>query len=154
MKLRLILLFVVIYGLYTISGFLFPVDRDWYDALNKPAWTPSGSTIGIIWGILFACIALAGALVYQKEKFSKQVQTFWAVLSFNYIVNQLFIFFQFEMKDLLLATIDCVLVALSALLLIFLAKKHSRVASFLFVPYFLWASFATVLSYLIYTMNN
>ncbi|WP_390620281.1 tryptophan-rich sensory protein [Rubripirellula amarantea] len=26
--------------------------RDWYDALDKPAWTPEPSTIGTIWQIL------------------------------------------------------------------------------------------------------
>ncbi len=41
------------------SGVLFPIDREWYDALQKPDWTPSGSVIGIIWAVLFALISLS-----------------------------------------------------------------------------------------------
>lgn len=153
MKLRLFLLFILIYGLFSISGFLFPVDQEWYNALNKPAWTPSGSFIGMVWAILFACIALAAVLVYRKVGFSKEAFAFWGIFLFNYVANQLFSYFQFEMKDLLLATIDCLLVAISALALTVLARKYSRAASLLLVPYFLWSAFATYLSYTIYSMN-
>ena len=34
----------------------------WYDALEKPSWTPSGMTIGMIWAVLFGLIALSVAL--------------------------------------------------------------------------------------------
>lgn len=148
-----ILIFIVTYALFTISGFLFPVDREWYDVLHKPEWTPSGSFIGIVWSILFALISLSVAIVYAKKRFSKETRLFFLTLLINYIFNQAFSFFQFEMKNLLWATIDCALVALTTLFLIMSAKKISLAASYLLIPYLLWSCFATYLSYTIYSLN-
>ncbi len=38
----------------------------WYDALEKPSWTPSGMTIGIVWTVLYGLIALSVAIIYNK----------------------------------------------------------------------------------------
>ena len=44
MKFTPILVFAATYALFLVSGFLFRLDRGWYDALAKPSWTPSGGT--------------------------------------------------------------------------------------------------------------
>ena len=53
MKKSSIIVFLLTYGLFYVSSVLFPIDRTWYDALEKPSWTPSGMTINdmgcIIW---------------------------------------------------------------------------------------------------------
>lgn len=153
MLIRSIFVFIAVYVLFSISGLLFPVDREWYDALNKPAFTPPGGTIGIIWAVLFALIALAAAIIYYKKNFSKESKTFWLIFAVNYISNQLFSYFQFSQKNLLAASIDCLIVAVTALLLILSARKISRAAALLLIPYFLWTAFATYLSFSIYSMN-
>lgn len=48
-----------------------PIDREWYDALNKPEWTPSGGVIGAVWAVLFALISLSAAIIYAKYGFQK-----------------------------------------------------------------------------------
>jgi tryptophan-rich sensory protein len=37
-----------------------PREAVWYEALRKPSYTPSGSTIGIAWGILETLLAVTG----------------------------------------------------------------------------------------------
>ncbi|WP_082233525.1 TspO/MBR family protein [Halobacillus massiliensis] len=76
-----------------------------------------------------------------------------ALLILNYLFNQLFSYFQFGQKDLLLAFIDSVLVALTALFLSVLLWKISKVSSLLLIPYILWSSFAVYLAFTIYRMN-
>jgi translocator protein len=71
----------------------------------------------------------------------------------NYVVNQAFSYFQFEKRDLFLATIDCLLVAVTTFLLIILSGRLAKVSAWMLVPYFLWSSFATFLSWTIYSMN-
>ncbi|MEC1605105.1 TspO/MBR family protein, partial [Bacillus halotolerans] len=78
---------------------------------------------------------------------------FWLAFLINYVLNQAFSYFQFTQKNLLAASIDCLLVAITALVVIIIAKVYSRAASWLLVPYFLWSAFATVLSFTIYSMN-
>ncbi|MCY7784955.1 MULTISPECIES: TspO/MBR family protein [unclassified Bacillus (in: firmicutes)] len=147
-----IAVFIITYALFSAANYLFPIDQEWYNSLKKPDWTPSGSVIGIIWAILFALISLSAAIVFAAFSV-KEAKSFWITLLINYVLNQAFSFFQFTQKNLLAASIDCLLVAMTALLLMIAANKYSRAASYLLLPYFLWSSFATFLSFTIYSMN-
>lgn len=144
--------FVITYALFSASGYLFPVDQEWYNSLKKPDWTPSRTAIGIIWAILFALISLSAAIVYAAFSF-KGAKSFWFTLLINYVLNQTFSYFQFTQKNLLAASLDCLLVAITAIVLLIIAKKYSRAASYLLLPYFLWSAFATFLSFTINSMN-
>lgn len=146
-----ILVFFITYGLFYVSSILFPIDRSWYNSLDKPAWTPSGMIIGIIWAVLYGLIALSVSFIYNKYHFKAKL--FWSLFVLNYILNQAFSFFQFHQKDLLLATIDCLLVAVTAFLLIIYSFRLSKVAGWILIPYLLWTTFATYLSWTIYGMN-
>ncbi|RPK05892.1 hypothetical protein BSBH6_02595 [Bacillus subtilis] len=146
-----IAVFVITYALFSAAGYLFPIDQEWYNSLKKPDWTPSGSAIGIIWAILFALISLSAAIVYAAFSF-KNAKSFWLTLLMNYVLNQAFSYFQFTQKNLLAASIDCLLVAITALVLMIITKKYSRAASYLLLPYVLWSAFATFLSFTIYSM--
>jgi tryptophan-rich sensory protein len=132
MKKSSIAAFFIIFALFYLASFLFPIDRSWYDALNKPSWTPSGQTIGMIWAVLFGL---------------------WILFVINYFFNQAFSYFQFTKKDLFAASIDCLLVAITVLLLIFVSSRLSKASAWLLVPYLLWSSFATYLSWTIYSLN-
>lgn len=144
--------FVITYALFSAAGYLFPVDQEWYNSLKKPDWTPSGTAIGIIWAILFALISLSAAIVYAAFSF-KGAKSFWFTLLINYVLNQAFSYFQFTQKNLLAASLDCLLVAITAIVLLIIAKKYSKAASYLLLPYFLWSAFATFLSFTINSMN-
>ncbi|MBU8677270.1 TspO/MBR family protein [Bacillus subtilis] len=144
--------FVITYALFSAAGYLFPVDQEWYNSLKKPDWTPSGTAIGIIWAILFALISLSAAIVYAAFSI-KGAKSFWFTLLINYVLNQAFSYFQFTQKNLLAASLDCLLVAITAIVLLIIAKKYSRAASYLLLPYFLWSPFATFLSFTINSMN-
>ncbi|MGH0432566.1 TspO/MBR family protein [Bacillus hominis] len=146
-----ILVFFITYGLFYVSSILFPINLSWYNALDKPAWTPSGMTIGIIWAVLYGLIAFSVTIIFNKYNLNPKL--FWSIFVLNYILNQAFSFFQFHQKNLLLATIDCLLVAVTAFLLIIYSFRLSKVAGWLLIPYLLWTTFATYLSWTIYIMN-
>ncbi|EEM41129.1 hypothetical protein bthur0004_29200 [Bacillus thuringiensis serovar sotto str. T04001] len=96
MKKSSIIVFLLTYGLFYVSSVLFPINRTWYDALEKPSWTPPGMTIGMIWAVLFGLIALSVAIIYNNYGFKPK--TFWFVFLLNYIFNQAFSYFQFSQK--------------------------------------------------------
>jgi tryptophan-rich sensory protein len=151
MKKSSIAAFFIIFALFYLASFLFPIDRSWYDALNKPSWTPSGQTIGMIWAVLFGLISLSASIIYNKYSFKPLA--FWILFVINYFFNQAFSYFQFTKKDLFAASIDCLLVAITVLLLIFVSSRLSKASAWLLVPYLLWSSFATYLSWTIYSLN-
>ncbi|WP_372585458.1 TspO/MBR family protein [Bacillus mycoides] len=90
-------------------------------------------------------------IIYNKYKFKPKL--FWILFLLNYILNQAFSFFHFHQKDLLLATIDCLLVAVTTFLLMTYSFRLSKVAAWLLIPYLLWTTIATYLSWAIYSMN-
>ncbi|GMR65638.1 MULTISPECIES: TspO/MBR family protein [Bacillus] len=151
MKKSSIIVFLLTYGLFYVSSILFPIDRMWYDALEKPSWTPTGMIIGMIWAVLYGLIALSVAIIYNKYGFKPK--TFWFIFFLNYICNQAFSYFQFSEKNLFLATVDCLLVAITTLLLILFSSNLSKVSTRLLIPYFVWSTFATYLAWTIYSIN-
>ena len=98
MKKSSIIVFLLTYGLFYVSSILFPIDRMWYDALEKPSWTPSGMTIGMIWAILYGLIALSVTIIYNK--YGCKPKTFCFIFLLNYMCNQAFSYFQFSEKNL------------------------------------------------------
>ncbi|MCY7752893.1 tryptophan-rich sensory protein [Bacillus haynesii] len=149
-----VIVFLVTYALFSLAGVLFPVDREWYESLNKPDWTPSGRLIGTIWSVLFAFISLSAALVYATYDLRKAAAPFWITLIINYLFNQAFSYFQFTQKNLLAAAVDSFFVAITALSLTFIAWRIHKTAAILFIPYVLWSFFATYLAFTIYGMNH
>ncbi|MCY7780645.1 tryptophan-rich sensory protein [Bacillus haynesii] len=149
-----VIVFIATYALFSLAGVLFPVDREWYESLNKPDWTPSGRLIGTVWSVLFAFISLSAALVYATYDLRKAATPFWIMLIINYLFNQAFSYFQFTQKNLLAAAIDSFFVAITALALAFIARRIHKTAAILLVPYMLWSFFATYLAFTIYGMNH
>lgn len=143
---------MITYALFSAAGYLFPVDQEWYNSLKKPDWTPSGTAIGIIWAILFALISLSAAIVYAAFSF-KGAKSFWFTLLINYVLNQAFSYFQFTQKNLLAASLDCLLVAITAIVLLIIAKNTAEPQAIFFCLIFLWSAFATFLSFTINSMN-
>ncbi|PEA06817.1 tryptophan-rich sensory protein [Bacillus cereus] len=76
-----------------------------------------------------------------------------ALLVLKYILNLTFSFFQFNQKDLILATLDCLLVDVTTFHSYHLFIMLSKVAALLLMPYLLCATFATYLSWAIHSMN-
>lgn len=149
-----ILIFIIVYLLFSLSGILFPIDRTWYASLKKPSWTPSGKTIGIIWAILYALIALSLAIVEYKIGLKNTSITFMLLWGINYLANQAFSFFEFKAKRLDLAFLDTAVVAITTLLLIFVTLQYSVLAAVLLIPYLIWSTIATLLAWSIYRLNK
>ncbi|MFC0189140.1 TspO/MBR family protein [Fictibacillus aquaticus] len=145
--------FILVYGLFSLSGVLFPVDREWYDALNKPSWTPTGKTIGIVWAVLFALIAASITRLHVKIGLRRLPFSVIFLLVLNYVLNQAFSYIQFDLKQLFLAFLDCVLIAATCLLIIVALKPLDNRAAYLYIPYFLWTCFASYLAWSIFSMN-
>lgn len=154
MKLSSVVVFFVTYAAFLVSGFLFRIDLVYYNALVKPSWTPPGSVIGIVWAVLFACISLAVALLDAKIGIANMGTWLWVMLLANWFFNQAYSYLQFVRKDWLFAAFDSGLIALTAVAFIVLAWRVSRASSWLFVPYALWASFATYLTAVVWGLNR
>lgn len=55
----------------------------WYDALEKPSWTPPDWAFPVVWSILYLFIAVAGWLVWQEAGWSVPIGLWAAQLVLN-----------------------------------------------------------------------
>lgn len=149
-----ILVFIIVYLLFSLSGILFPVDRTWYASLKKPSWTPSGKTIGMIWGILYTLIALSLAIIEYKMRLKSTSISFVLLWIINYLANQSFSFFQFNAKRLDLAFLDTIAVVITTIMLLYATIHYSGLATILLIPYLIWSIIATTLAWSIYRLNS
>lgn len=141
--------------MFFLSGYLFPIDINYYNSLVKPVWNPPAKLFGIVWSILYILISLSVAIVYVKTNGFAEVSIFYlCTLLINYVANQAFSFIQFRLKNLKLAFLDTGIVALTTFLLIYATIPYSKVAAWLLVPYLLWSCFATLLAWTLFKLNE
>ncbi|NTW22858.1 tryptophan-rich sensory protein [Candidatus Falkowbacteria bacterium] len=128
--------------------------KTWYDALLKPAWTPPGSTIGLIWSILYPIIAISIIFVVYKYWKGEISRTVLIVFLSNLVFNLLFTPIQFGLKNLWLAAIDILLVLGTIIASMILAWPYFRLLSLAQIPYLIWVATATTLQLSITWMNR
>ena len=127
--------------------------RAWYDGLIKPSWTPPGSTIGIIWSILYPMIAISFIYVMVNVFKKKLSWNIGIVFLINLIANLLFNPIFFGMKNIPLATLDIVIVWVTIVMQFFLILPKSKIISVLQIPYFLWVTTASAIQLTVFINN-
>ena len=128
--------------------------KTWYDGLIKPSWTPPGSTIGLIWSILYPMIAISFVYVMAQAFKGKLSWMIAAVFIVNLIANLLFSPVFFGMKNIPLATLDIAIVWVTIVAQFFLMWPHAKGISFLQIPYFLWVSTASIIQFTVFFFNR
>jgi tryptophan-rich sensory protein len=127
--------------------------QEWYAALAKPGWTPSGSTIGTIWQILYPIIAVSFGFVFVQAMRGRLPAAVWLPFALNLIANLIFTPIQFGLRNLPLASIDILIVWGTIIWMIAAIWPFHRWVAFAQVPYLVWVSIATILQLSITAMN-
>lgn len=130
---------------------------NWYSQLIKPTWAPPSYLFGPVWTILYAIIFVSFGTVFYRAFTGKL--SWIVVLPFilNLIFNFSFTYFQFGLKNNLLASIDILLILITliwALVAIWKVSADLRWIVYLNIPYLLWVSFATVLQLTVTYLNK
>ncbi|MEO5646141.1 MAG: TspO/MBR family protein [Candidatus Paceibacterota bacterium] len=119
--------------------------KEWYRALRKPSWAPPSWIFGPVWTVLYLIIAISyGFVAYESYKGIVPVSilvVFVANLVFNFLYTPL----QFGLRNLVLATIDILLVLGTLIAALIMIHPYFSWVSLVNIPYLLWVSFATVL---------
>ena len=125
----------------------------WYPSLQKPSFTPPGGIIGIVWTLIYI---FSAASLIQFLRAAKGKPLFALIIGLyilNGIINAAWSYIFFSRHLLMTAVIDAALIAFTVLIMILSVWQYSKLSALLLVPYFLWASFATFLSYTIFKLN-
>ncbi len=129
-----------------------------YAELLKPFWAPPSYVFGPVWSVLYTIIALTFGIVFYKALRGELPKKYLTPFILNLVFNFSFTYFQFELENNLLASIDILLVLGTLIWLI--TQKLPRVGDqdinwvrYANIPYLAWVSFATVLQITITFLN-
>lgn len=140
---------ILIVFLIAFIGSLFtsPVtDSNWY-INNKPSITPPNYVFPIVWNILFFLIAISLYFAWINSD-KKQKPKIAIIFGLNLILNVLWSFLFFTLKQPLWAFIDLLLILATIILMIYVTYPIDKKSAYLLVPYLLWVSFAGILNLL------
>jgi benzodiazapine receptor len=128
--------------------------REWYDALEKPSWTPAPGTIGLIWSILYPVILLTFGSVFLQAARGRMPARVALPFAINLAANLVFSPIQFRLRNLPLAAADILVVLGTIPWMMAAVWPHSRLIALAQVPYLAWVSIATVLQLAITAWNR
>ncbi|MEP7065080.1 MAG: TspO/MBR family protein [Gemmatimonadota bacterium] len=127
----------------------------WYWGLRKPSWNPPEWAFGPAWTTIYAFTASAAVIAWNSASATTAERVrLLSALALNILLNIAWsaLFFRFRRPDW--ALIEVAALWLSILALVLVARPMSRAASWLFVPYLAWVSFASVLNQRIVALNR
>jgi tryptophan-rich sensory protein len=124
----------------------------WYAELRKPAWQPSGTTIGAVWSVLYVSIAIAGSMLWLRR--GRTGSAIPALFVSQSLLNAAWTPLFTRARRLGLATAECAALTLVNAGLVASAWRVRRPAALILVPYLAWTAFATFLSWTIYRLNR
>ena len=121
-----------------------------YGQLDKPAWAPPASLFGPVWSALYTLMAIAAWLVWRASA-PKRVAL--ALFCIQLAANALWSWLFFAWRSGPAAAVE-VLVLLALIVGTIVAFwQRSRLAALLLLPYALWVSFASVLTWTLWRGN-
>jgi benzodiazapine receptor len=126
---------------------------DWYNALEKPSWTPEPPAIGLIWQVLYPVILVTFGFVFVQAMRRKVPSIVALPFVVNLVANLLFTPIQFGLRNMPLATVDILIVWATIVWMSMAVWEHHKWVAVGQVPYFVWVSIATVLQLSITWMN-
>ena len=126
---------------------------DWYDGLVKPSWTPSPSTIVLIWKLLYPIIIVTFGFVFVQAFRGKVPRKVALPFAINLMANLLFMPIFAGLRSLPLAAVDVVVIWATLVWCLGAIWPYYRWVAVAQIPYFVWASIDTVLQVSIAVMN-
>ena len=149
-----IVIVIGVIAVAAIGSYYSSMNRDWYEALRKPAWQPPNRLFGPVWTLIFALLAVSLTLIWNARPITGLHYVIIATAVLNGILNIAWSALFFGNKLIFPAIYDSLLLCLSVILIMILAWPISRLASLLLIPYALWTAFATYLTSIIYKLNS
>lgn len=127
----------------------------WFPTLIKPSFNPPSWVFAPVWSLLYIMMGIAAGLVwsridFEREAVRKALLFFVIQLALNALWSILF----FGLKNPMLAGIEIILLWLMIYETYIKFGKIDKIAGYLFIPYLLWVSFASVLNISIWWLNR
>jgi translocator protein len=129
----------------------------WYPTLVKPSFNPPNWIFAPVWSMLYVIMGVAAGLVWNRMEQEKEKEVAKSALIFFAIqlaLNALWSYLFFGLKNPMLAGLEVIVLWLMIYETYLKFAKIDKIAGYLFIPYLLWVSFASVLNASIWWLNR
>lgn len=163
MKLNYLIIPLIAASFAAVSGYFasaglpgVDIGVSWYENLQMPSWTPPGYVFSIVWTTILVLTTISLIIVWNKESLRLETSRFRKII-FLFVANGVLyaswtlVFFALHLAAT--SVFVAGLLAADVFALIFIVYHFSRLAALLLLPYALWSSFATYLTYAIWKLN-
>ena len=136
----LVLIYVVGSGLWVNTG------DGWYRGLNQPSWQPPDFIFGIIWPYNFIVLGYAAVIVSNRLS-TALVATYLTVFAISVACALTWAYQFYRPHNLEAASTALTCVALLTIPLVVIASRASWPLALALLPYQIWVSIASYLSW-------
>lgn len=123
-----------------------------YEKLSQPEWAPPASLFGPVWTLLYILIAIAAWLVWKDAGF-RGASLALSMMIVQLAANALWTWIFFAWHRGALAFVEIIVLWTLIVITMILFWRVRPVAGVLFVPYLLWVTFASALTYSMWQRN-
>lgn len=148
----LLISLVIVYAAAAIGGIGSANAPVFYRELTLPTFAPPAWWFGPVWTTLYTLMGIGVYLIWRRREQAgarRALQIYAVQLALNVLWS--WMFFAWYQGALAFIEILLLLAAIVAMLVSF--WRVNKVAALLQIPYLLWVSFATVLSFQIWQLN-
>ena len=123
-----------------------------YLQLLRPAWAPPGWLFGPVWSVLYLLMGIAAWLVWRAQGW-RGAGLALGLFVVQLAVNALWTWLFFVWHQGAWALVEIVLLWGLIVGTIAAFWPHHKIAALMLLPYLAWVSFATALTYAMWTLN-
>ncbi|MCZ4244853.1 TspO/MBR family protein [Pedobacter punctiformis] len=152
--LALILSIALTLGIGALGGWATAQSvKTWYPILNKPSFNPPNWVFPYAWTTIYILIGIAAYLVWMKRDKIVHFPRTVAIYLIQLVLNLSWSFIFFYLHEIGFALAEIILLLLVILINAYVFYKIDKWAGLLFIPYILWVTFASFLTYNIFILN-
>ena len=135
-------------------GFLTSSSGEFYSELIRPAFAPPGWVFPIIWPILYILMGIAAYRISMYNKQGTNTGNAYFTYLLQLAINFLWPIIFFNLRLYGIAFVIILILLIFIIITTVKFYKIDKVAGLLMIPYILWVSFASVLNFFIWLLNE
>ena len=136
-----------------VAGLLSRNGMEVFEMVNKPLLSPPAFLFPIVWTILYILMGISAYLILKSDANLEEKTKALKIYIYQLGVNFLWPIFFFNFKWYFFSFLWILLLWVLIIVMIREFSRISKTAGYLLIPYLLWVTFATYLTFAIWMLN-